>query len=80
VSSMPQGVPLFDDYPGHCPYGHPLRGHGTVTRGWMPCGCSEVARAREKRRQGWGHLWIKCRGCEAEGRRTFYYEPPHVAE
>lgn len=52
-----------------------MTGPGQITRGWMPCSCAGVRAAGKL-----GHLWVKCRGCEADGRRRFYYEPVHVVE
>ena len=71
-------VPLFDDEPKHCPHGHDLAGNQIAA--WLPCTCSEVRKAQERRPRGNGHLYIRCLACEAEGRDTVFYQPPHVEE
>ena len=72
---MMAGVPvsLFDSMPEYCPFDHRL-GPGHVVRGWLPCICDGTLSGRGEK----GHLWILCRAFEAHGRKTFYYEPPHV--
>lgn len=67
---------LFEHKPETCPYGHSLRGPGRATISWQPCICESAKEAAERGR-GMGHLRVDCRGCEAEGRRTVLYEPPH---
>ncbi len=68
---------LFERGPEIFPYGHPLRGPGRVLISWTPCICEAAKEAACGR--GMGHIRLDCRGCEAEGRVTVFYEPPHDA-
>jgi hypothetical protein len=45
---------------------------------WTPCIC-EPAKEAADRGRGMGHLRVDCRQCDAEGRVTTLYEPPHDA-
>jgi hypothetical protein len=37
----------------------------------------EPAKEAADRGRGMGHVRVDCRECEAEGRVTMFYEPPH---
>jgi hypothetical protein len=66
---------LFEHKPEVCPYGHQL-GPGRIGVSWTPCIC-EPAKEADSRGRGMGHIRLDCRECEAEGRVTVFYEPPH---
>jgi hypothetical protein len=68
-------VPLFDNRPERCPFGHDL-GPGRVQVGWSPCIC-EPAKEAVRRGRGMGHLRLSCRTCEDEFRTAVFYEPAH---
>lgn len=69
-------APLFEHRPEECPRGHQLA-PGRIQVSWQPCLCSE-AKAAAERGRGMGHLLLRCRACDDEGRDTTYREPPHV--
>ena len=68
---------LFEHKPDVCPYGHELK-PGRIVVSWTPCICPAATEA-DVRGRGMGHVRVDCRQCEAEGRVTTFFEPPHDA-
>jgi hypothetical protein len=68
---------LFEHKTDICPYGHELS-PGRIGVSWTPCIC-DPAKEAAARSRGMGHVRVDCRECEAEGRVTVFYEPPHDA-
>jgi hypothetical protein len=68
-------VPLFDNRPESCPFGHEL-GPGRVQIGFSPCVCAPAREAAE-RGGSLGHLRLHCLACADEGRSAVFYEPGH---
>lgn len=63
--------------PSRCDWGHYLGRGGRVIVGWEPCGCPP---ALADPARGYGHIWLRCLACKADGRDTVFYDPPHDLE
>ncbi len=70
-------VPLFENKPERCPFGHSLAPGMPQKISWLPCIC-EPAREAAERGRGMGHVTLWCQACSDQDHRdTRFFEPPH---